>query len=159
MRIKYLYFLPVVFIGCSVSNTTTKVKEFTKCYVKQIPAPFWVCYRSSFISVGKVHTDKFTRLKQEEAYSLGVSALAAKLQTKTKLLLQKLSLKNTDLISNIKDYVILNALQGESWYSKKEKMVYVQVKIDEKEFKNFLYEKLKAKTDKKAFERAFDETF
>jgi hypothetical protein len=156
---KYMLLIPLVFLGCSFTNTTQKVKNFTKCYVKQIPAPFWVCYQSAFISVGKVHSDKITRLKQEEAYSIGVSDLVFKLQSKTKIFLRKLGIEDKKLINEVKDYVILSALQGDSWYSDKEKMIYVQVKIDEKEFKNFLYEKLKNKVKEKEFESAFDETF
>ncbi|GAB6074257.1 hypothetical protein [Nautilia lithotrophica] len=155
---KSFYLIPLIFLGCSVSNTTTKVSEFTKCYVHQIPAPFWVCYQSSFLSVGKVHADKLTRLKQEEAYSLGVSELIAKLQSKTKLFLRKLGLSDKNINSEIKDFVILNALQGDSWYSKKDKMIYVQVKIDKEEFKKFLFEKCK-KIDQKVLESSFDETF
>ena len=157
---RYMLLIPLLFLGCSFSNTTKKVKNFTKCYVKQMPAPFWVCYQSSFISVGKVHTDKVTRLKQEEAYSVGVSDLVFKLQSKTVIFLRKLGIEDKNFIKNdIKDYVILSALQGDSWYSDKEKMVYVQVKINEKEFKNFLYEKLKNKVKQKEFESAFNETF
>jgi len=110
------------------------------------------------LSVGKVHANKLSRLKQEEAYSLGVSELIAKLQTKTKLFLRKLNIKNDELIKKIKDFVILNALQGESWFNEKEKMIYVQVKLDKDEFKNYLFEKLK-KIDKKILESTFDETF
>jgi len=156
---KLFFILPLVFLGCSFTNTSTKVKEFAKCYVHQMPAPFWVCYQSSFLSVGKVHADKLTRLKQEEAYSLGVSELISKLQSKTKLFLRKVGMDDkVDLDGKIKDFVILNALQGESWYSKKEKMIYVQVKIDAKEFKKFLYENLNG-VDKEEFQEAFDETF
>jgi len=155
---RLLFLLPAFFLGCSISNTTVKVKKFTKCYVNQIPAPFWVCYQSSFLSVGKVHTDKLTRLKQEEAYSLGVSELIAKLQSKTKLFLRKLALIDKKIDSEIKDFVILNALQGDSWYSEKEKMIYVQVKIDKDEFKNFLFEKFN-KVKKEELQRTFDETF
>jgi hypothetical protein len=155
---KVYFLLPLVFLGCSFTNTSQKVKNFTKCYVHQIPAPFWVCYQSSFLSVGKVHANKLLRLKQEEAYSVGVSELIAKLQIKTKLFLRKLNIKNDELIKKIKDFVILNALQGESWFNGKEKMIYVQVKLDKDEFKNYLFEKLK-KIDKKILESTFDETF
>jgi len=153
-----LYLLPLFFLGCSISNTTTKVKEFTKCYVKQIPAPFWVCYQSSFLSVGKVHAEKVTRLKQEEAYSVGVSELIAKLQAKTKLFLRKLGLEDKNIDSEIKDFVILNALQGDSWYSKDEQMIYVQVKVDSNDFEKFLLSKFKDR-DKKELKSIFDETF
>jgi len=155
---KLFYLIPLVFLGCGISNTTAKVKKFTKCYVHQMPAPFWVCYRSSFLSVGKVSADKLTRLKQEEAYSLGVSELIAKLQSKTKLFLRKLGIEDKKIDSQIKDFVILNVLQGESWYDKKDKMIYVEVKIDKEEFKKFLFEKYK-KIDKKVLESTFDETF
>jgi len=156
---KKIYFLlPLFFLGCSFTNTTQKVKDFTKCYVHQLPAPFWVCYQSSFLSVGKVHANKLSRLKQEEAYSVGVSELIGKLQAKTKLFLRKLDIKNDKLIEEIKDFVILNALQGETWFNKKEKMIYVQVKLDKDEFENFLFEKLK-KIDKKVLKSTFDETF
>ena len=99
---KKIYFLlPLIFFGCSFTNTTQKVEKFTKCYVHQIPAPFWVCYQSSFLSVGKVHVNKPSRLKQEEAYSVGVSELINKLQIKTKLFLRKLNIKNDELIKKI----------------------------------------------------------
>jgi len=155
---RLLFLIPALFLGCSFTNTSNKVKEFTKCYVHQMPAPFWVCYQSPFLSVGKVHADKLTRLKQEEAYSLGVSELIAKLQSKTKLFLRKLGLEDKNIDSEIKDFVILNALQGDSWYNEKEKMIYVQVKIDKKEFKNFLFEKFK-NVKKQELQNAFDETF
>ena len=156
---KKIYFLlPLIFLGCTFTNTTQKVKEFTKCFIHQIPAPFWVCYQSSFLSVGKIHTNKFSRLKQEEAYSVGVSELIAKLQTKTKLFLRKLNIKNDKLIKEIKNFVILNALQGDTWFNEKEKMIYTQVKLDKVEFKNYLFEKLK-KIDKKILKSTFDETF
>jgi len=155
---KLLYLIPFIFLGCSISNTTAKVKEFTKCYVHQMPAPFWVCYQSSFLSVGKVHADKLTRLKQEEAYSLGVSELIAKLQNKTRLFLRKLGLEDKKIDSEIKDFVILNALQGDSWYDEKDKMIYVQVKLDKEEFRKFIFGKCK-KTDQKVLESTFDETF
>jgi hypothetical protein len=157
MKKTYLL-LPLIFLGCTFTNTTQKVKEFTKCYVYQIPAPFWVCYQSSFLSVGKVHTNKLSRLKQEEAYSLGVSELIAKLQAKTKLFLRKLDINDNNLIEEIKDFVILNALQGDTWFNEKEKMIYVQVKLNKNEFEDYLFEKLK-KIDKKVLKSTFDETF
>ena len=157
MKKTYLL-LPLIFLGCTFTNTTQKVKEFTKCYVHQIPAPFWVCYQSSFLSVGKVHTNKLSRLKQEEAYSLGVSELIAKLQAKTKLFLRKLDINDNNLIEEIKDFVILNALQGDTWFNEKEKMIYVQVKLNKNEFEDYLFEKLK-KIDKKVLKSTFDETF
>jgi len=156
---KKIYFLlPLIFLGCSFTNTTQKVKNFTKCYVHQIPAPFWVCYQSSFLSVGKVHANKLSRLKQEEAYSVGVSELIGKLQTKTKLFLRKLDIKDNKFIEEIKDFVILNALQGDTWFNEKEKMIYVQVKLNKNEFEDYLFEKLK-KIDKKVLKSTFDETF
>ena len=104
---KKIYFLlPLIFWGCSFTNTTQKVKKFTKCYVHQIPAPFWVCYQSLFLSVGKVHANKISRLKQEEAYSLGVSELIAKLQAKTKLFLRKLNVKDHKLIEQIRIKIV-----------------------------------------------------
>ena len=154
-----LYFLiPLFFFGCNALNTVSKINNFSKCYVHKIPAPFWICYNSSFLSIGKVHSEKLSRLKQEEAYSLGVSELIGKLQNKTKLFLRKLGLEDKKIDSDIKDFVILNALQGESWFDKTDKMIYVQVKLDKEEFKNFLSKKYK-NIDKKVFERAFNETF
>jgi hypothetical protein len=158
MKKEYLLILGLIFAGCSVSNTTTKVSEFAKCYVHKVPAPFWICYQSPFLSVGKVHSERFNRLKQEEAYSLGVSELIAKLQAKTKLFLRKLEIQDAQAVADIKDFVVLNAIQGDSWYDEKENMIYVQVKISKEEFKNFLLEKL-PKTDKKKFQSIFDETF
>ena len=156
---KKIYFLlPLIFLGCTFTNTTQKVKKFTKCYVNKIPAPFWICYQSSFLSVGKVHANKLSRLKQEEAYSVGVSELIGKLQTKTKLFLRKLDIKDEKLINEIKDFVILNALQGDTWFNEKEKMIYVQVKLNKNEFEDYLFEKLK-KIDKKVLKSTFDETF
>jgi len=154
-----LYFLiPLFFFGCTASNTVSKVNNFSKCYVHKMPAPFWVCYQSSFISVGKVHCDKTDRLKINEAYSYGISRLIQKLTAKTKIFLTKLGINDKKIDSDIKDFVIMSADQGDTWYSKKEKMIYVQVKIDKDEFKNFLSEKYK-NIDKKVFERAFNETF
>jgi hypothetical protein len=155
---KTLFFIPLLFLGCSVSDTAVKVTEFTKCYVHSVPAPFWVCYQSPFLSVGKVKANVPTRLKQEEAYSLGVSALVNKLEAKTNLFIKRLGLKNVSLKNEIKDFVILNALQGDSWYDKTDKMIYVQVKLDKNEFKNFLFSKFK-NIDKKTLESAYDETF
>ncbi len=153
---KILFLLPLFFLGCSVSDTTVKVKKFTQCYVHKLPAPFWVCYQSSFLSVGKVHVTKLTRLKQEEAYSLGVSELIAKLQSKTRLFFRKLNITDKKIDSEIKNFVILNAIQGDSWYDAKEKVIYVQVKINKSEYKKFLFEKF-GKNPK--FKSAFDETF
>ncbi len=159
---KYLLLLPLAFLGCSVSNTTTKVKNFTKCYIHQLPAPFWVCYQSSFLAVGKVFTDKVSRLKQEEAFSNGVAQLINKLQNKTKILLNKLDINDEkrvkQILDAVKSYVIVNAIQGSSWYSKKDKMLYVEVKIDEKDFKDFLLRQL-GNIDKSKYEIAFNESF
>jgi len=160
---KYLLIIPLIFLGCSnISNTTQKVKEFAKCYVHQIPAPFWVCYQSSFLAVGKVYTDKVTRLKQEEAFSNGVAQLIKKLQSKTNILLTKLDIEDEkqrkQILEAVKSYVIINAIQGKSWYSKKEKMLYVEVTIDKNDFKKFLYKEL-GNIDKKKFEIAFNESF
>ncbi|WP_457562327.1 hypothetical protein [Caminibacter pacificus] len=159
---KYLLLLPLAFLGCSVSNTTTKVKNFTKCYIHQLPAPFWVCYQSSFLAVGKVFTDKVSRLKQEEAFSNGVAQLINKLQNKTKILLNKLDINDEkrmkQVLDAVKSYVIVNAIQGSSWYAKKDKMLYVEVKINDKDFKDFLLRQL-GNIDKNKYEIAFNESF
>jgi hypothetical protein len=159
---KYLLLISLMFLGCSISNTTTKVKNFTKCYIHQIPAPFWVCYQSSFLAVGKVVTDKVTRLKQEEAFSNGLTQLITKLQSKTKIFLNKLDIDDEKeikrILDAIKSFVIVNALQGKTWYSKKEHILYVEVTVDKNEFKDFLYRELK-NVDKKKFEIAFNESF
>ena len=155
---KLLLLVPFIFIGCSVSNTSTKIKKFTKCYINKIPAPFWVCYQSPFVGVGKIHTKKFNRLKQEEAYSIAISELYLKLQAKTKLFLRKLDKKNEKIIDNIKDFVVLNAVLEDSWYNQKEEMLYVKAIVDKEEFKKFLFNELKD-IDKKTLETAFNETF
>jgi len=159
---KYLLLLPLAFLGCSVSNTTTKVKEFTKCYIHQMPAPFWVCYQSSFLAVGKVYTDKVTRLKQEEAFSNGVAQLIKKIQSKTKIFLTKLDIDDEEevkkILESVKSFVIINSLQGNTWYSTKDKMLYVEVTINKDEFKDYLYRQL-GNIDKKKFEIAFNESF
>jgi len=152
-----IFLIALIFGGCSVSNTSLKVTDFAKCYIHKIPAPFWVCYQSSFIAVGKVHGDKLNRLKQEEAYSLGVSEMIKKLQAKTSLMLRRLGIKK-DLSEKVKNFVIVNAVEGESWYSTAEKMIYVEVKLDKNEFKKFLFEELK-NVNKEKLENAFDETF
>ncbi|NPA10699.1 MAG: hypothetical protein GXO62_00465 [Epsilonproteobacteria bacterium] len=156
---RYTFLIALVFVGCSVSNTATKVKDFGNCYIKKIPAPFWVCYQSSFSSVGKIHTDKVTRLKQEEAFSLGMSDLINKLQTKTKLFLRRLNVKNdkltSEILKSVKDFVLLNAIQGDSWYSKTEKMLYVEVKINKKNFKKFLLSYVNDKNAKVVFDEIF----
>jgi len=155
---KIFLLVPLMFIGCSVSNTSTKIKEFTKCYINKLPAPFWVCYQSPFIGVGKIYTKKFNRLKQEEAYSIAISELYLKLQTKTKLFLRKLGKENEKIINKVKDFVILNAVLEDSWYNQKEQMLYVKVTVNKEEFKKFLFNELK-NIDKKVLETAFDETF
>jgi len=153
---RYLLLVPLLFIGCASINQTSKnIKNFTKCYIHKIPAPFWICYQSSFMSVGKVKAQKLSRIKQEEAYSQGVSDLIAKLQSKTKLFLRKLDIKGNDILKEIKSFVIVNAIQKETWYDKKNKMLYVEVIVDKKEFKKFLESKVKTKN----FEEIFNETF
>jgi len=153
-----LLLVPIIFIGCaSVTQTSKSIKDFTKCYVHKIPAPFWICYQSSFMSVGKVRSNKLSRLKQEEAYSSGVSDLIAKLQTKTKFLLRKLGIKNSKILDKIKGFVIVNAIESETWFDKKNRMIYVKVVVDKKEFKKFLKSNLKV--DNKKFEEIFNETF
>ena len=123
----YLWLIVPLFIGCSssVSNTSIKIKNFTKCYIHKIPAPFWICYQSSFQSVGKVYTPSVSRLKQEEAFSIGVSDLINKLQAKTKLFLRRIGLedskKEKQILNKVKNFVIINAIQGDTWYSKAEK--------------------------------------
>jgi len=155
---KLFLLVPLMFIGCTVSNTSTKIKEFARCYINKIPAPFWVCYQSPFVGVGKIYTEKFNRLKQEEAYSIGISELFLKLQTKTKLFLRKLDKEDEKIINNIKDFVILNAVLEDSWYNQKEHMLYVKVAINKEEFRKFLFNELKD-IDKKTLETAFNETF
>ena len=152
---KYLLIGVLFFAGCSVSNTTQKVKNFAKCYVNKIPAPFWVCYQSTFSAIGKLHTDKVTRLKQEEAYSIGVSELVTKLTLKTKLFLKKLGIKDEDIIKQVKSFVIINNIQGDTWYSKDEKMLYVEVKIDKNSFKKMLLKLVKNKKAKEVFDEVF----
>ncbi|WP_457564836.1 hypothetical protein [Caminibacter sp.] len=159
---RWLVLIPFLITGCSFTNTTTKVTNFAKCYIHQIPAPFWVCYQSSFQALGKVKTDKVTRLKQEEAFSVGMTELITKLNAKTMLFLRKIGKddKHTlDRIKNVvKNFVVVNAIQGASWYSKKEKMLYVQVKIDKDAFKKVLLSQFK-NIDKKTLQAAFDEVF
>ena len=155
---KLFLLIPLMFVGCSVSNTSTKIKKFTKCYINKIPAPFWVCYQSSFISVGKIYTKKFNKLKQEEVYSVAISKLYSKLQTKTKLFLRKLGKENKNIVKKVKDFVILNAILEDSWYNKKEQMLYVKVAVNKEEFKKFLFDELK-NIDKKILETTFNETF
>jgi len=154
---KKLFLLaPLIFIGCTFSNTPTK--DFTKCYINKTPAPFWVCYQSPFVGVGKIYTKKFNRLKQEEAYSIAISELYLKLQTKTKLFLRKLDKENENIINKVKDFVILNAVLEDSWYNQNEYMLYVKVAVNKEEFKKFLFNELKD-IDKKILETTFNETF
>jgi hypothetical protein len=108
-----------------------------------------------------VHSEKFTRLKQEEAFSLGVSELVNKLNAKIELFSRKLGLKPKEvkhLKEAVKNFVIVNAIQGDSWFSKKENMLYVEVKIDKNDFKRFLFNELK-NINKSKLQAAFDETF
>ena len=153
------YLAALLFVGCSVSDTSHKIKEFTKCYVDKLPAPFWVCYQSSFLSVGKVHSSKLNRLKQEEAYSLAVTDLINKLRHKTALLLQKLKIKDHEkILDDMKDFVVLNAIQGESWYNTKEKLIYVQVKVGKEDFKKYLLSSLE-NIKEEEFNKNFNEVF
>ena len=160
----YFWLIIPFFIGCSgsISNTSTQIKNFTKCYIHKLPAPFWVCYQSSFQSVGKVHTSSVSRLKQEEAFSIGVSDLINKLQAKTKLFLRRLGIEGTkkekQIMEAVKNFVIVNSIQGDSWYSKAEKMLYVEVKVNQDDFKRFLFNELKD-IDKKELKVAFNEVF
>jgi hypothetical protein len=153
---KYLFLLPLAFVGCTFTQTSKKVTSFTKCYVHQLPAPFWICYQSSFMSVGKVHTQEISRLKQEEAYAKGVNNLVEKLIIQTKKFLERVEIKK-DITDDIKTFIILNALETHTWYSKKSNMLYVKVEVDKESFKKFLFSKLNLK--KEQFEEAFDETF
>ncbi|EDM23245.1 hypothetical protein FE773_02965 [Caminibacter mediatlanticus TB-2] len=162
-KLTFIFLTTALFYtGCSFTKTSTNVKNFTKCYINKIPAPFWVCYQSPFLSVGKVTANKVTRLKQEEAYSLGVSDLVNKLQAKTKLFLRRIGINDEkqirNILSQVKNFVVINALQGDSWYSKKEKMLYVKVSVNKEEFKKFLLSKFKNK-DKKLLEDSFNEIF
>jgi len=77
------------------------------------------------------------------------------LQSKTELLLGKLNIKNKDILNEIKSFVIINAIQKETWFDKKNKMLYVEVTVDKNEFKKFLESKIKTKN----FEEIFNETF
>jgi len=151
----------LILTGCSsIQKTTKNIQNFSKCYVHKIPAPFWVCYQSSFLGVGKVSTDKFSRIKLEEAYSQGISILIATLQSKTSLFIRKLDIdkqKSSKILDDIKKFIIVNSNEGKYWYDKKNKILYVQVFIDEKEFKNFLQKELNIKKIK--FEKLYNETF
>ena len=98
---KYLFLLPLAFVGCTFTQTSKKVTSFTKCYVHQLPAPFWICYQSSFMSVGKVHTQEISRLKQEEAYAKGVNNLVEKLIIKTKKFLERVEIKKDIIVGEL----------------------------------------------------------
>ncbi len=160
---KYIFFaIPFLIAGCSFSNTTQKVKNFTKCYIHNLPAPFWVCYQSSFQSVGKTKAQKMDRLKQEEAFSLGVSDLINKLNAKVSLFLRRIGKDDENTLNrikaSIKNYVVVNALEGKSWYSSKEHLIYVEVLINKDDFKKFLFSQFK-NLDTKTLNTAWDETF
>ena len=58
----------------------------------------------------------------------------------------------------VKNFVIVNSIQGDSWYSKAEKMLYVEVKVNKDDFKRFLFNELKD-VDKKELKVAFNEVF
>jgi len=151
----------LLFTGCSsIQKTSKNVQNFSKCYIHKIPAPFWVCYQSPFLGVGKISTEKFSRIKEEESYSQGISSLIATLQSKTSLLFRKTDIdkaKTKKILEDIKKFVIVNANEGKTWYDKKNKILYVQAFVDENEFKNFLQKELKI--DKKRFEKLYNETF
>jgi len=141
-------------MGCgSVQSNVEKVKNFSKCYINKAPAPFWVCYQSTFLSVGKVYTKKLSRLKQEEAYSKALNELIEKITLKTKKL--KEYNKNID-VKEIKNFIIVNALEKGTWYDKKNHILYVEAEIEEENFKEFLASKFK---DKKEFEKIYNEIF
>jgi len=153
---KLLVILPLFFIGCAVDNPT-KIKEFTKCYIHKLPAPFWVCFNTTFMSVGKVHSKKISTLSKQEAYAIGIKLLNEKLLIKTKDFLRRLNIKEFDF-NKIKSFIVTNALDDGSWYDKKTNILYVKVIIDKKEFKNYLFSLIKG-YDKKVLEVAFDESF
>jgi len=151
----------LLFTGCSVVEKTTKhIQNFSKCYIHKMPAPFWVCYQSSFLGVGKISAEKFSRIKEEEAYSQGISVLIATLQSKTSLLLRKIDIdKKTSakILTDVKKFVIINANEGKTWYDKKSKILYVQAYVDKNEFKSFLQKELNI--NKTKFEKLYNETF
>jgi hypothetical protein len=155
---KVILIIPILFVGCSISSTPKKVKEFTQCYVHKIAAPFWVCYETPFMSVGKVHTQKVTRLSQEEAYAVGMKSLSAKILIRTKEFLKRLNIKDDSILKKVKSFIIMNALTDGYWYDKKTKILYEKVVIDKNEFKNFLFSLLKG-YDKKVLEVAYEESF
>ena len=144
------------FAGCSaVNENAKKVREFSKCYIEKIPAPFWVCYQSTFMSVGKIYTEKVNRLKQEEAYSKAINDLIIKLQHKTSIFLQRAKINDTSILEDVKNFVIINAIEGNSWYDKKHHILYVEASVEKKDFKNFLKEKIKIEN----FDKLFNEVF
>ena len=151
---KYLLLASTLFIiGCSVSSNVEKVKNFSKCYIHKVPAPFWVCYQSTFLGVGKVYTEKLNRLKQEEAYSKALSELVQKITLKVK----KLQEYNKNIkLDEIKNFVLINAIEKDTWYDKKNHILYVEASLDEDELKEFSASKFK---DKKEFEKLYNEIF
>ena len=153
--------LILLFAGCSTVQKTTKhIQNFSKCYIHKIPAPFWVCYQSSFLGVGKISAEKLSRIKEEESYSEGISSLIATLQSKTSLLLRKIDIdKKTSakILTDVKKFVIINANEGKTWYDKKSKILYVQAYVDKNEFKSFLQKELNI--NKTKFEKLYNETF
>ena len=152
---KYLLLASTLFIiGCSnISSNVKKVKNFSKCYIHKMPAPFWVCYQSTFLAVGKVYTEKLNRLKQEEAYSKALSELVQKITLKVK----KLQEYNKNIkLDEVKNFVLVNAIEKDTWYDKKNHILYVEASLDEDELKEFLASKFK---DKKEFEKLYNEIF
>ncbi len=156
-KVVFLSFL-LIFTACSnVAQTTSKIKSFTKCYIHKLPAPFWVCYQSSFMSVGKIKVSKNNGLNEEIAYSKGLNNLILKLQRKTSLMLKNLNIKNKKILTDIKRFVILNSIQGHNWFDKKNHILYVEVEINKDNFRKFLQQELKI--NKKLFKDIFDESF
>jgi len=151
---KYFLLIPLIFIGCnSIQSNVEKIKNFSKCYVHHLPAPFWVCYQSTFLAVGKVYTDKISRLKQEEAFSKALNELIEKISLKIK----KLQKYNPSIkLEEVKNFVLINAIEKDTWYEKKNHIIYVEAALDEDDFKEFLASKFK---DKKEFEKIYNEIF
>jgi len=152
---KLLLVIPLLFLGCA---TTNKVQKFTKCYIHQMPAPFWICYQSTFTTVGKTYTKKFNHLSQNEAYADGVSILTKNILLKTEKFLEKLNIKNKDILKQVKSYVITTSIDDGNWYDKKNHILYVKVTIDKEAFKQFLFSLIKGH-NKKELEIAFNESF
>ena len=151
---KYILLASLLFVGCSsIQSNVEKVKNFSKCYVHHIPAPFWVCYQSTFLAVGKVYTEKVSRLKQEEAYTKALNELIQKIILKAKKL--KEYNKKIDL-KEIKNFILVNAIEKDTWYDKSNHILYVETVIEEDDFKAFLASKFK---DKKEFEKLYNEIF